>query len=211
MGDIENRPPHPSQLRISDADRQKVADLLNTAAGEGRIDLDELDQRLEQTWAAKTYGDLVPITIDLQPVPVSMPQPSQLGHLGQLPTYRSSSAVMGECKRVGVWSVPEHTSALALMGSVTLDLREAQFTSRETVISANAIMGEVSVVVPAHVHLVVDGTPIMGEFTEGRHKVAADAGPGSPVVRVRGVALMGSVSVKRLPQPGTPKKFLGTY
>ena len=65
MGEIENRPPDPSMLRISDSDRQKVADVLRDAAGEGRIDLEELDERLELTWGAKTYADLVPITADL--------------------------------------------------------------------------------------------------------------------------------------------------
>ena len=45
MGEIENRPHDPSLMRISDADRQRVADVLRDAAGEGRIDLDELDER----------------------------------------------------------------------------------------------------------------------------------------------------------------------
>ena len=58
-------PVDPSAMRISDADRHRVAEFLREAAGEGRIDLDELDSRLEATYAAKTYGDLVPITVDL--------------------------------------------------------------------------------------------------------------------------------------------------
>ena len=48
------------QLRVSDEDRHKVAEILREAAGEGRIDLEELDERLEATYAAKTYADLVP-------------------------------------------------------------------------------------------------------------------------------------------------------
>ena len=55
----------PTQLRISDADRHQVAEILREAAGEGRLDIDELDQRLEATYAARTYADLVPITLDL--------------------------------------------------------------------------------------------------------------------------------------------------
>ena len=39
--------------------------MLRQAAGDGRIDLAELDERLEATYAAKTYGELVPITVDL--------------------------------------------------------------------------------------------------------------------------------------------------
>src|SRR6478735_2876768 len=190
MGEIENRPHDPSQMRISDADRQRVADVLRDAAGDGRIDLDELEERLELTWQAKTYGELVPITLDLQaPGPAAPPAgppvrrtPSAVPAVG----HNSSVAIMSECKRHGVWSVPEHHSACA-------------------------IMGEVKVIVPADMHVVMDGTPIMGEFSQAKDKVPAEVGPGSPVVRIRGMALMGSVTVQRQPAPGTPKKYLGTY
>ena len=214
MGEIENRPPDPSLLRISDSDRQKVADVLRDAAGEGRIDLEELDERLELTWGAKTYADLVPITADLHlpthPQPAAAPvrrTPSGVPAIG----HNSSIAIMGETKRQGVWSVPEHHSAFALMGSVLVDLRQAQLSARETHINASSIMGEVKIIVPAHMHVVVDGTPIMGDYTQGRDKVPAEVGPDSPTVRVRGMSLMGSVNVQRLPEPGTPRKFLGTY
>ena len=49
-----------SQLRISDEDRHAVSELLRQAAGEGRIDIAELQERLEATYQAKTYGELVP-------------------------------------------------------------------------------------------------------------------------------------------------------
>jgi hypothetical protein len=97
------------------------------------------------------------------------------------------------------------------MGSITLDLREAVLTARETTINANAIMGEIKIIIPAHMHAVVDGTPIMGDYGQGKDKVPADLGPDSATIRVKGVALMGSVQVVRLPPPGTPRKFIGTY
>ncbi|MGL5811249.1 MAG: hypothetical protein ACRCYQ_15015, partial [Nocardioides sp.] len=78
-------------------------------------------------------------------------------------------------------------------------------------ITATAIMGEVRVIVDAHTHVEVDGTPIMGDFSQGKDKVRAQLSADSPVVRVRGLALMGSVSVVRHPPPGSPRKFLGTY
>ena len=213
MGEIENRPHDPSQMRISDADRQRVADVLRDAAGDGRIDLDELEERLELTWQAKTYGELVPITLDLQgpvPHPAAAPvrrTPSSVPAVG----HNSSVAIMSECKRQGVWSVPAHHSAFAMMGGVLIDLRQAQLSAHETLINASAVMGEVKVIVPADMHVVMDGTPIMGEYSQAKDKVPADIGPGSPVVRIRGIALMGSVTVQRQPAPGTPKKYLGTY
>jgi hypothetical protein len=215
MGEIENRPHDPSMMRISDADRQRVADVLRDAAGDGRLDFDELEERLERTWQAKTYGELVPITLDLQatgpvtpPAPVSARRPTPpLPAIG----HNSSTAIMSECKRQGVWSVPEHHSAFALMGSVLVDLRQAQLSAHETHINASAIMGEVKVIVPAHMHVVVDGTPIMGEYHQAKDKTPAELRPDSPVVRLRGMALMGSVTVQRQPPPGTPKKLRGTY
>ena len=218
MGEMEGTgvPGDPGRMRISDADRHRVAEVLREAAGEGRLDLDELDERLGLAFAAKTYADLVPITADLHvvhPAPAPRPTGPPLPRVGGVPAaeHTSSIAIMGECKRRGVWSVPPHHAAFALMGSITLDLREAVLAGPETVINASAIMGDVKVLVPAHVHAVVDGTPIMGDYGQGKDKVPADLGPGSPTVRVRGLALMGSVQVVRLPPPGTPRRMLGTY
>ncbi|QIK74198.1 DUF1707 SHOCT-like domain-containing protein [Nocardioides piscis] len=213
MGEMENRPHDPSQMRIGDDDRHKVAELLRTAAGEGRLDLDELDERLEATWSAKTYADLIPITADLHPAaPVAHALVPRAGAgAPAVPGHASSVAIMGDCKRRGAWHVPANHAAFSLMGSVVLDLREATLTSPDTLINASAIMGDVKILVPAHFHVVVDGTPIMGDYGQGRDKVPADLRPDSPTVRVRGMALMGSVQVQRLPAPGTPKKYLGSY
>ena len=213
----------PALFRISDADRNKVAEVLRQAAGDGRIDFDELDERLDATFAAKTYADLVPITVDLpiqsgsdehwrQPT-VDLNHSSPAHRIGTraTATHESSWVVMGECKRQGAWLVPEEHTAFAMMGSVLLDLREATFAGSMITITANAIMGEVKVLVDAHTHVVVDGTPIMGDFNQGKDKTPARLSASSPTVRVKGMALMGSVTVVRQPPPGTPRKFLGTY
>jgi hypothetical protein len=53
------------QIRASDADRERVAEHLRDAAGEGRLTLDEVDQRLRGVWAAKTFADLDQFLADL--------------------------------------------------------------------------------------------------------------------------------------------------
>src|SRR4051794_32371663 len=130
----------PGRLRISDDDRNKVAEVLRHAAGEGRIDLEELDERLDAAYRAKTYGELVPITADLPVTPVRQPvparQPVRPAHPG--PTYSTSVAIMSASSREGRWTVPDNHVAFALMGSVLLDLREAAFVSHEVVINASA-------------------------------------------------------------------------
>ena len=195
----------PSRLRISDEDRHQVAEVLRRAAGEGRIDLDELDQRLEAAYAAKTYGELVPLTVDL-PIgtthPVA-PRPEQHRPVPAAgPVYATSLAIMGECKRVGAWTVDGTHNAFALMGSVVLDLRQASFTQREVVVNANAVMGEIKVIVDAATTVVVEGTGVMGEYSEQRPRVPFAPTADSPVVRLRGFSLMGSVHVQRKGAPG---------
>ena len=196
-------PVDPARLRISDQERQQVAEVLRQAAGEGRIDLEELDERLEATYSAKTYADLLPITADL-PAALQRPLPAHrpAGHVVAGPAYTSSFALMSETKRVGPWQVGPSHSAFALMGGVVIDLREAIFASREVVINASAVMGSVDVIVNPQTLVICDGTGIMGDFSESRSRTPLDPSPDSPVVRVKGLALMGSVNVKRKPVSG---------
>lgn len=61
--DFERTP----QLRASDADRDVAADRLRVAAGEGRLDPDELDERLSSVYAARWGSELVALTSDITP------------------------------------------------------------------------------------------------------------------------------------------------
>jgi len=70
------------------------------------------------------------------------------------------------------------------------------------VIYANAIWAGIDIIVNARTHVIVDGIGIMGGFEQARDKVAPEIGPDSPVLRVKGVALMAGVSVQRKPMPG---------
>jgi Domain of unknown function (DUF1707) len=64
-----------SSLRASDADRDAVAERLRQAAVEGRLDPDELEQRLHIALRARTYGDLNRLLTDLPAQPVRWQQP----------------------------------------------------------------------------------------------------------------------------------------
>jgi len=204
--------PH-DHLRISDADRHDVAERLREAAGEGRIDLEELEERLEQAYAARTYGDLHPLTADLPLGGVNLPVPRPgavpaAGATGFEPSYDSSVSVMGEVVRKGVWVVPERHTVFTMMAGGTIDLRQAIFSAPEIVVVANAVMAGIDIYVNAQTRIVCEGVGIMGTFGEGRHRVEAELHAGSPTVRVKGMALMGAVDVTRRPMPGEKKKRL---
>ena len=52
-------------IRVSDAEREAVAAQLRDHYGDGRLTLDELNERLDQTFAAKTASELSAVTTDL--------------------------------------------------------------------------------------------------------------------------------------------------
>jgi hypothetical protein len=189
----------PARLRISDAERHQVAEILREAAGEGRLDLDELDARLEATYAARTYADLVPITLDLpahpHPAPVTRPSASPLVVPG--PDRETHFAIMSGFDRRGVWVVPERMTVVAFWGGAELDLRQARFAAQECIITVNAVMGGAQVIVPPHVNVRMEGTGIMGGYSGPSGLVDPQLTADSPTVRIRGVAIMGGVNVER--------------
>ncbi|MGH3510381.1 MAG: DUF1707 SHOCT-like domain-containing protein [Nocardioidaceae bacterium] len=206
-GELEPR--DPSDLRISDDDRHRVAEVLRQAAGEGRIDFEELDQRLEATFAAKTYGDLVPITLDLPAHPGERTAARPVHPSNPIvggPRHERSVAIMGGVERKGAWVVPAHFSLFALMGGAELDLREASFAAKEVVLTINAFMGGAEVTVNPRTNVVMEGVGIMGGYAGPNANDPAELDADSPVVRIRGVAIMGGVSVRRKQVRGTPKR-----
>ncbi len=65
MPEPDRRP----EVRAADVDRERVAERLRRAHAEGRLDLTEFDERVAAAWAARTYGDLDVLTVDLPPEP----------------------------------------------------------------------------------------------------------------------------------------------
>lgn len=197
--------PEPQQYRASDADRERVAKILHNAMGEGRITMSELEERLKDVYAAKTLGELTPITSDIPgsqvviaeataPVPTADARPPANERVVHAePTSRTAIAVMSGTDRKGHWVVPPTFNALAMMGGVEIDLCYATFSQHEVTIQATAIMGGVEITVPEDVTVHVNGIGFMGAF---ENRVRSSPPPGSPVVRVTGLALMGSVEVK---------------
>ena len=212
-------PFEPRKLRASDADRERVAQVLHTALAEGRLTVAELQERLDTVYAAKTLGELEPVTLDLPghtdlvPRPPAAPAwpsvpkgptaPARLapnmpvspdGRVGGTPTSNAAFALMSGATRKGQWVVPGQFSAVALMGGVDLDLTQALFAEREVTITAVAIMGGVDIVVPDDITVIVSGIGFMGAFEDNAQ---VQGTPGGPVVRINGLALMGGVDVHR--------------
>src|SRR5215475_9122270 len=52
-------------LRASHTDREQVIGTLKTAFVEGRLTEDELDARVDQVYASRTYAELAEVTADI--------------------------------------------------------------------------------------------------------------------------------------------------
>jgi Domain of unknown function (DUF1707) len=194
-------PADPRQLRAADADRERAAEILRQAAAEGRITFDELDERVNQAYAAKTFADLEALTSDLPGPRVSASAPAVTRYQraqvpAGTPVSAVSVAVMSGAKRAGPWLVPAAYTAVAIMGGVELDLRYARFTAQEVTIRAFCLMGGVSITVPEDMAVDVSGIGFMGGFD---HHASGPGAPGAPQLRVVGFAMMGGVEVKRRP------------
>jgi len=206
-------------LRASDDDRERVAEVVRRAAVDGRLDMAELDERLGAVYAARTYGELAETTADLPDTAGPSPSPARplVGPGASRdpavaapvvvsgPAAGAAVAVFSGTKRTGRWTVPEQLSAIAVMGAVELDLREADLAAREVVVTVFALFGSVEIVVPEGLTVRADGMGLFGQFDSAG---AGEAGPDVPVLVVRGAAVFGSVDVRRKPprQPGAGRR-----
>lgn len=194
------------EMRASDADRDRVAQVLRDAAGDGRLTLAELDERLDAVYAAKTYADLRPLTRDL-PATGATAAPLPAGAVDYrpvdgAPTWKTGIGVLSGFRRSGVWNAPRTFFGFAWWGGGKIDLREARFAEGEMTIHAWAIMGGVEVIVPDDLAVHVRGLGIMGGF-DGR--ASGPGEPGAPRVVVKGFAFWGGVEVKRRARKGGKK------
>ncbi|MGW3329322.1 DUF1707 domain-containing protein [Streptomyces rubiginosohelvolus] len=196
-------------MRASDAERERIAELLREAVAEGRLDMDEFDQRLETAYKARTHGELEPLVQDLPApgsavAPVGSSVPAPLGgsaanwpaRIGGPATSTGGFALWGGFNRKGRWTVARKFTAFAMWGGGEIDLREAHFEDREVVIRCFTIMGGIHVTAPPELNVEVRGIGIMGGFGEGANE-DGEISPDSPRVRITGLALMGGVGVDR--------------
>jgi hypothetical protein len=186
-------PGDPTEFRAGDADRDRVAEVLRQAAGDGRLTLDELDERLNRTFAARTYAELALVTRDLPQVSSAPSAAVDPRAAGRRPTSRFAIAIMSGFSRAGHWVVGRNFTAFALMGGGQLDLREAAFAKGQVTIRAFALMGGIEILVPEDAELHVLGIPVMGGVDHPRIRPSP---PGAPRVYVFALTLMGGVGVK---------------
>ncbi len=176
--------PQPHELRASDADRERIAQVLQDAHADGRLTLEELEERLTTLYAARTLGDLAQLTADLLPADE---QPLNLDG-------RPVSAVFKKQERGGRWVVPAELSVTAMFGTTKLDLRDAILQNRRIVINATLVFGGLEIHVPEDLEVI----RVTKDKTVRLTKQPTE--PGAPVVEVHTSNFAGEVKVKEPPK-----------
>ncbi|XKK38217.1 DUF1707 domain-containing protein [Nocardiopsis sp. ARC36] len=188
---MTSQPPEPSPrpaptggLRASHDDREAVVEQLRDAAAEGRIDLDELDSRLEQALSSKTHAELAVLTADL-------PRPESAV---DLPPLELNGGIHGASRGPGRWEVPGHVIAHGGMGGVKIDFSRAECRLPEVVVEAYGEAAGVTIVVPDGWAAETGGmNPGLGGLKD---KTTPDRLPGTPLIRLTGSGGMAGVVIR---------------
>lgn len=176
--------PAPHELRASDADRERIAQVLQDAHADGRLTLEELEERLGVLYSARTLGELAQLTGDLLPADQ---QPLNLDG-------RPVSAIFKQEQRGGRWVVPAELTVTAMFGTTKLDLREAILQNRRVIINATLVFGGLEIHVPEDLEVI----RVAKGKTVRLNKQPTE--PGAPVVEVRTTNFAGDVKVKEPPR-----------
>jgi len=192
-------PPAPSGMPL-ERERERTIRELTRHFSRDHISVEELEQRLDAAIGAADRGALRALVRDLPALPDE--EAAALGPRVEPGTVADDSgyalAIMGGSGRKGVWVPPRRLHAIAVMGGVELDFREARFGAPVVDIDAFALMGGIHILVPPGVRVEAHGFGIMGGFDDRSSN--ADVDPGAPLIRIHGFALMGGVGIEvRLP------------
>ncbi|WP_405924119.1 DUF1707 domain-containing protein [Streptomyces sp. NBC_00035] len=190
----------PTELRASDADRDRITDILRDALAEGRLTAEEHSERVEGVLATKTVGELDQFVRDLPaahgpratPAYTIAPNRPTAGAI-PLEADHHVVAVFSAAVRKGRWRAGRRIHAYSVFGSIEIDLTEAIFEYQQVVIKAVSVFGNVEIRVPENVSLRGSGAGVLGNFEVD----TLDSGdPDAPVIYVDGLAVLGNVEAK---------------
>ncbi|WP_433022150.1 DUF1707 SHOCT-like domain-containing protein [Kribbella sp. CA-294648] len=171
----------PPGHRASDNDRERAAAVIQEAHGDGRLDFEEMDERLSRIYAAKTQLELRDATADLVPV--------ARGGAAEL-TIRAKHSAQ---KREGAWTVPERVTALPEHSSLRLDFTDAVVHWPEIHVEARPKHSSILMIVPEGWSVDLDQIDMVGSSASNK---AGTAKPGGVRLRITGEARYSSITVR---------------
>jgi uncharacterized protein DUF1707 len=193
--------PPAANIRVGHRERDAVVAALQEAAGDGRLSMAELDDRLDAALQAKTYADLDVLVADLsvelpsRALTSALPQgqrPPSAGYSREDP-LRLDGGMSSE-KRGGVWTVPPFMLINQGLGSVKLNCLEA--TPAAQLIEIEVIGGAGSIVLVLPDGWAVDADRLSKSWGSKSVDVPREPTPGKPLLLIYGALGLGSFKVR---------------
>jgi hypothetical protein len=193
-------------LRASDGERRRVVATLQAACVEGRLNLDEYGQRVEDALAARTRAQLEALLVDL-PAETGTNDERRIASSSHASGWLSRTAgegsrgarvsntlaILGSAQRSGFWRLAEDSRVVAVLGSCKIDLRSARISAAVTTLEVSAVLGSIDVIVPAGVEVDLEVHALLGSRDM---RVGAAPPEGAPIIRITGMVLLGSLNVR---------------
>ena len=193
--------PPAANIRVGHRERDAVVAALQEAAGDGRLSMAELDDRLDAALQAKTYADLDVLVADLsvelpsRALTSALPQaqrPPSAGYSREDPLRLDGGT--GTEKRGGVWTVPPFMLITQGLGSVKLNCLEA--TPAAQLIEIEVIGGAGSIVLVLPEGWAVDADRLSKSWGSKSVDVPREPAPGKPLLLIYGALGLGSFKVR---------------
>jgi hypothetical protein len=181
------------ELRASHADRDRIAEQLRVAAGDGRLTMEELDERLEKALSARTGSELAVLVTDLPAVGQTGSALEATAQAKELTRIEVSS---GSAKRDGRWVVPRAAEVKVGSGSVKLDLTQAVLTGPILQVQATVRSGSLTIVTKPGIEVVMDSVSVSSGSAKVRQPKEAGSVPTVLRVEVSGKVSSGSITAR---------------
>lgn len=207
-GQVGNR-----DLRVSDAEREHVGQLLQRAVGLGMLSLGEFTERMDTALASRTRGELNSVLVDLPGVrligepttarpaghgkPIPLPQPGDATGSGLAGVVQGGiirPRISGVNRR-GNWQVGPMLRVNSWLSGVTLDFTQAIMTTQVVEIQVDDYASSLTLVVPEEATVDLDGLELVGSSVNNKVRSGPPIGPLH--LLVHGRVRFGSVTAKQ--------------
>ncbi len=181
--------------------RNEVIERLTLNFAHDRLKEADFEERLSRATGATSRVELISLVDDLpertRTDSVERPSAEERAaavHINRGPVKEEGVlvAILGGASRKGVWKPPRRLHVVALLGGVELDFTRAEIPPEGTEIVVVALMGGLDILVPEGLNVDCVGIPLLGGFDDSSAGMVNDR---PPILKVRGVAFMGGVSV----------------
>ncbi|QNP61628.1 DUF1707 SHOCT-like domain-containing protein [Streptomyces genisteinicus] len=167
---------------VAEHDRDAALRRVRDAYGQGQLDHEELDARIQRVLTARTRGDLGPALAALPAEP---------------DTAVTLSAAVGRIRRGRGWRVPRTLTVASAFGKVRLDLSRAVLEHPVVDIELQLGAGSARIIVPRDAVVELDSVVTAMKDTRYRARTRTGAdGPAGPRIRITGTLGLGRLTVR---------------